>query len=58
MSKAMMGRPRLPEDEARKVYPLRINKNERDAFQKAADAQQLSLPDWMRKILTEATKIT
>lgn len=51
-----MGRPKLPQDDARKVYPLRLSKNEKAALQEAADREKLSLPDWMRKVLTDASK--
>ena len=53
-----MGRPKLPKDDAREVYPLRLSKNEKASLQAAADACELKLPDWIRKTLTEAAKST
>jgi predicted HicB family RNase H-like nuclease len=55
---AAMGRPKLPKDDARQVYPLRLSQNEKAAFEKAATAQGVSLPEWIRKTLTEAAKVT
>lgn len=53
-----MGRPKLPRDDARDVYPLRLSKNEKSAFLAAATATGLKLPDWIRKTLTEAAEAT
>lgn len=53
---AAMGRPKLPEDDARDVYPLRLSKNEKSAFLAAATASGLKLPNWIRKTLTEAAE--
>jgi len=53
-----MGRPKLPEDEARKPFPIRISYKEKAAFQRAATAKGQTLPDWVRKTLTEAAKET
>lgn len=50
--KKKMGRPRLPEGEAKGVYPLRLSANERDLYSKAALLVGDSLPEWMRKTLT------
>lgn len=55
---AAMGRPKLPEDEARKGYPIRLSKKERNAYQAAADAEGIELADWIRKTLTDAAKTT
>lgn len=55
---AAMGRPKLPEDEARKPFPIRISYKEKAAFQRAATAKGQTLPDWVRKTLTEAAKET
>lgn len=53
---AAMGRPKLPEGYAKKVYPLRLSANVKAALQEAADKENLPLPDWMRKVLTEAAE--
>ena len=54
-----MGRPKLPDGEARKVFPIRVSDKERAHFQNAAAIEALSLPDWVRKTLTErADEIT
>jgi hypothetical protein len=47
------GRPSLPKSEKRFVYPLRISRNELNAFDNAAAHEALQTPAWIRKTLTE-----
>jgi len=51
-----IGRPKLPKDKAKKLFPLRLSDVERDALQKAADKESMKLPDWVRKTLADAAK--
>ena len=53
---AAMGRPKLAEGDARKVYPLRLSPNEIAVFKVAAEAQGIPLPDWIRKTLTDSAE--
>jgi hypothetical protein len=53
---AAMGRPKLPKEDARQVYPLRLSLKERTSLQEAADAKKMKLPEWIRKTLTEAAE--
>lgn len=48
------GRPALPEDTLRKVYPLRLSPKELDRYQEAADKDKKDLPKWIRAKLDEA----
>lgn len=51
-----MGRPKLPAGEARDVYPLRLSASERSLFEQAASKENETLPEWIRKHLTNAAK--
>lgn len=51
-----IGRPKVPEKQAKKNFPLRISDAERDALQRAADKEGMKLPDWIRKKLAEAAE--
>lgn len=50
------GRPRLPDGEAKGVFPLRLSARERDLFAHAAHLTGETLPEWMRKTLTIAAQ--
>jgi hypothetical protein len=50
--KRKMGRPTLPANKARKVYPLRLSSDEMVLFKKAASIDKIGLPKWIRKSLT------
>jgi hypothetical protein len=55
--KRSVGRPSLPKGEARaKVTPVRLQDNERAAFEKAAEKAGLSLSEWIRQSLRVAAK--
>ena len=54
--KSKIGRPKLPEGEAKKVFPLRLSTLERASYEAAAKRDGVSLPDWMRTTLTKAAK--
>ena len=54
--KTKIGRPKLPKGEVRSVYPLRLSDAEREQYEAKANAENLSLPKWMRKVLTQASK--
>jgi hypothetical protein len=54
--KKKMGRPKLPKGEAREVFPLRLSAAERALYERASSEKGLSLPDWMRTTLTNASK--
>lgn len=49
-----MGRPKLPPNETRNVFPLRLSSKEKDKYKLAALCAKEALPDWIRKTLTEA----
>jgi predicted HicB family RNase H-like nuclease len=55
---AAMGRPKLPDGEARKLFSIRLSEKEKAAFEKAAKAEKKSLSDWVRKTLTAASEGT
>ena len=57
-AKKVMGRPRLPPEEKRKVFPLRFNEAELSLFTSAAKAKKLPLREWMTSTLTEAARIS
>jgi hypothetical protein len=46
-----MGRPKLPKDEVRKVFPIRLNAKEREIVKQAAKAAGLGPAEWARKKL-------
>lgn len=53
-----LGRPPLPKGAVRaKITPIRLQDDERTAFEKAAGQQGLSLSEWMRKTLKESLKV-
>jgi predicted HicB family RNase H-like nuclease len=55
MPKKKMGRPLLPKGKVRdKIVALRLQPEERTAFEKAAQKRGLSLSDWIRQILNSA----
>jgi len=52
-----IGRPPLPKGEVReKITPIRLQENERTAFEKAAQKAGLSLSEWIRQTLRVAIK--
>jgi predicted HicB family RNase H-like nuclease len=51
-----MGRPKLPPEKKRKVFPLRFSADELSLFASAAKAKKLSLREWMSLTLTETAK--
>jgi hypothetical protein len=53
--KPKMGRPKLPREDVRGVYPLRLSKSELERFHAAADKAELTLPEWIRTTLTAAS---
>jgi hypothetical protein len=54
--KKKMGRPKLPKGEARAVFPLRLSAAERALYEATAATKGVSLPNWMRTTLTDASK--
>jgi hypothetical protein len=54
--KKKIGRPRLPPEEKRKVFPLRFNDAELSLFASAAQAKKLPLREWMTLALTKSAK--
>jgi predicted HicB family RNase H-like nuclease len=57
--KRSVGRPSLPKGEARaKVTPVRLQDNERAAFEKAAQKAGMSLSEWIRQTLRSAVNET
>jgi len=53
--KKKMGRPLLPKGKARDaIVALRLQPEERAAFEKAAKKKGLSLSDWIRETLKSA----
>lgn len=53
--KKKIGRPLLPKGQVRgEIVALRLQPEERAAFEKAAKKRGLSLSDWIRKILKAA----
>lgn len=47
-----LGRPPLPKHEVReKITPIRLQENERTAFERAAQKAGLSLSEWIRQTL-------
>ena len=53
--KKKVGRPALPKNRARaNITTLRVQPEERAAFDKAAKKRGLSLSDWIRKTLKSA----
>jgi hypothetical protein len=56
LKKKKMGRPKLPKGEARAVFPLRLSSAERALYEASASAKGMSLPNWIRTTLTDASK--
>jgi len=53
--KPRLGRPPLPKGEVReKITPIRLQENERTAFERAAQKAGLSLSEWIRQTLRSA----
>jgi predicted HicB family RNase H-like nuclease len=53
-----LGRPPLPKGTVReKITPIRLQGDERSAFEKAAQKAGLSLSEWIRKTLNESLKV-
>lgn len=53
--KPKLGRPPLPKHEVReKITPIRLQENERTAFERAARKAGLSLSEWIRQTLRTA----
>jgi len=51
-----IGRPKLPLEKKRKVFPLRLNDEELSLFTSAAKVKKLPLRGWMTLALTETAK--
>ena len=52
IKKPRIGRPPLPKHQVReKITPIRLQENERAAFEKAAQKAGLSLSEWIRQTL-------
>lgn len=52
-----LGRPPLPKGTVReRITPVRLQDDEREAFERAAHRQGLSLSEWIRQTLREALK--
>lgn len=52
-----VGRPALPKSERRSsITPVRLSKQEREEFEKAAVKKGVKLSDWIREALNEAVK--
>lgn len=50
-----VGRPKLPKGQALgKPTPIRFQDGERKLFEAAANAEGLTLSEWIRKVLNEA----
>ncbi len=54
--KKKMGRPKLPKDEAKKIFSLRLSKHERDKIKDAAKRDGEKLTKWARKALLKAAE--
>jgi predicted HicB family RNase H-like nuclease len=52
--KKKMGRPKLPKDEAKKVFSIRFSKRERDKINHAAKKAGEPVTKWARKALLAA----
>ena len=53
-----LGRPPLPKGTVReRITPIRLQEDERTAFEKAAQQAGLSLSEWVRKTLKESLKM-
>ncbi|MEP6671889.1 MAG: hypothetical protein ABJF10_22195 [Chthoniobacter sp.] len=52
--KKKMGRPKLPKDEGKKVFSVRLSKHERDKVKEAAGKAGESPSKWARKALLSA----
>jgi hypothetical protein len=50
-----LGRPKLPKEAVRAVYPLRLSNTELERFKKAANTKEMTLPEWIRETLTKAS---
>ncbi len=46
-----MGRPKLPKDEAKKTFSLRLSKHERDKIKSVAKRANEPLTKWAREAL-------
>ncbi|MCA1624998.1 MAG: ribbon-helix-helix domain-containing protein [Acidobacteria bacterium] len=56
-AKTKVGRPRLPKGQALgKPTPIRFQDDERAAFERAAKKEGLTLSEWIRQTLKEATQ--
>ncbi len=52
--KRSVGRPLLPENEVKKVTPIRFPDDERKGYERAAKAAGLNLSEWIRQTLKES----
>ena len=48
------GRPRLAADDHSVLVSFRLPSKQYDLTQKQADEKRLSLPDWLRRVVTRA----
>lgn len=53
-AKRNVGRPSLPENEVKKVTPVRFPDDERKAYEQAAKDAGLNLSEWIRQTLKES----
>ena len=55
--KQKVGRPKLPKGEAKAiVLQSRVQKTEKDAYQKAAKSEGVDLSTWVRQTLNDAVR--
>ena len=52
--KKKMGRPKLPKDEDKKVFSLRLSKHERKRIKEAAERDGRPVTKWAREALLKA----
>lgn len=52
--KAKRGRPRLPAEEKKQVFAVRLTPEERSMIERAADASGLTVSEWSRRELIAA----
>lgn len=52
--KKKIGRPKLPKDEAKKIFSLRLSKHERKQIKHAAEKSGRPVSKWAREALLKA----
>ncbi|MDZ4403631.1 hypothetical protein [Prosthecobacter sp.] len=51
MKRTTLGRPKLPEDETKQVFTLRLSANEKEAIATAANKAKQKPREWARAVL-------